>query len=190
MSPEEKTLAVAIEVAREIESLGAPCAVIGAVALAVHGYPRATADLDVATLLPTEAQLSELADALRMRGYVVEVATPDAQDPLGGVVTVVAPEADPVQVINYFNPWNGWAPAGKAALDTAMPDVLGPLAVVDLPHLIALKLYAGGRKSELDVLELLSRHPVEAVAEARDVCKSLRLEAALEHALRGADPTP
>jgi hypothetical protein len=186
MSPEERTLAVAVEVAHAIEALGAPSAVIGAVALAVHGYPRATADLDVATLLPTEAALLELAETLRHRGYRVSVATPDAQDPLGGVLTIVAPDADPVQVVNFFNPWNGWAPVGKAALESALPGVLGPLAVVDVPHLVALKLYAGGRKSELDVLELLSRQPPQALEDTRAVCKRLRLDAALDHALRGA----
>jgi hypothetical protein len=47
---------------------------------------------------------------------------------------------------------------------------LGSLAVVDLPHLVALKLYAGGRKSMVDVLELLDRNPDADRARIRDLC--------------------
>lgn len=43
--------------------------------------------------------------------------------------------------------------------------------MVDLPHLIALKLYAGGRKSELDVLELLSCNPETDLVAVRQLCE-------------------
>lgn len=186
MSAEEATLAVAVEVARVLEAHEAPCAVIGAVALAVHRYPRATRDLDLGTLLRSEGDVVRVAEDLRACGLEVDVALADRDDPLGGVLTVRREGADPVQVVNFFNPWNGWAPAGKAALDTATPGALGALAVVDVPHLVALKLYAGGRRSALDILELLSRHSPEVLEETRAVCRTLALEAALESAL-GAD---
>lgn len=183
MSPGERTLEVAAEVAALLAERGARCAVIGAVALAVRGYPRATEDLDLATLLRTTRELDELGDALRARGYDAQLSRPDADDPLGGVLTILAEGADPVQVVNYFNPWNGWSVVGKEALETAEPDALPPLAVVDVAHLVALKLYAGGRKSALDVLELLSRQPPEALEETRAVCRRLGLDAALERVL-------
>lgn len=186
MSPGERTLEVAAEVAALLAAHGARCAVIGAVALAVRGYPRATEDLDLATVVRSLGELSALADALRQRGYEVHLALPDAEDPLGGVITVIAPDADPVQVVNYFNPWNGWALVGKEAIESAEPDALPPLAVVDVPHLVALKLYAGGRKSSLDVLELLSRQQPPALEETRAVCARLGLASELDRAL-GSD---
>lgn len=184
MSPGERTLEVAAEVAALLAERGFRAAVIGAVALAVRGYPRATEDLDLATLVRSLAELGALADALRLRGYEVQLALPDAEDPLGGVITVIAEDADPVQVVNYFNPWNGWALVGKEAIESAEPDALPPLAVVDVPHLVALKLYAGGRKSSLDVLELLSRQPASVLDTTRAVCARLGLDAELDRVLR------
>ena len=51
---------------------------------------------------------------------------------------------------------------------------------VPLPHLVALKLYAGGTKSLADIVELLSRNPDADVAAIRDLCQRWRL--------RGLDP--
>lgn len=53
--------------------------------------------------------------------------------------------------------------------------------VVSLPYLIALKLYAGGRKATNDVLELLERNREQLdLAGLRDVCNRHGLGAALE----------
>lgn len=87
-----------------------------------------------------------------------------------------------MQVVNYFNPWRGWIEVGKAAVESAEPNALQALAVVDIPHLVALKLYAGGRKSELDVLELLERNPA-ALDEVRRVCERVGLASELEAVL-------
>lgn len=57
------------------------------------------------------------------------------------------------------------------------------LPVVDLPHLIALKLYAGGRKSELDVLELLARNPAASRDEIVETCARFGLGDALARLL-------
>jgi hypothetical protein len=56
-----------------------------------------------------------------------------------------------------------------------------PLRVVGLPYLIALKLYAGGYKSEADVAALLERNREHLdLAGLRDVCNRHGLGAALE----------
>lgn len=180
MTALDRTLEVAGDVADVVRAHGHTVAVIGAVALAVHGYPRSTEDLELGTLVRTPRELTEVAAALRARGHAVRVALPDAEDPLGGVLTIEAPGAEPVQLVNFFNPWNGWALPGKLALETASPDVLPRLAVVDVPHLVALKLYAGGRKSEVDVLELLERQGPEAVEASRRVCHACELGAAFD----------
>ena len=44
-----------------------------------------------------------------------------------------------------------------------------------LPHLVALKLYAGGTKSRADIVELLARNPDADMAAIRDLCRGWRL---------------
>jgi hypothetical protein len=99
----QRTLEVASEVLAALRDQGLDAVVIGAMALAVHGYPRATEDLDLA-IATAPRNLHTLAEALRRRGCDVEVREPDAQDPLGGVVDIRASGADLVQVVNFDNP--------------------------------------------------------------------------------------
>src|SRR5262249_42844110 len=88
----ERTLEVAADVARILKEHGYGAAVSGAGALAARGYPRATIDLDLATLVQPDTlrALGALAETFRARGYEVEVVEPDADDPLGGVVNIQA----------------------------------------------------------------------------------------------------
>lgn len=165
---------------------GAKTAVIGAVALAVRGYARGTDDLDLATVTDVFTVLRDISLELASLGYEADLVLPDADDALGGVLSVAAPGAALVQVVNYLNPWRGWTVVGKEAVDTAEPNLLGDLAVVDIPHLVALKLYAGGNKSRLDVLELLDRNPT-ALPEVETVCERLGLASQLA-ALRRFEP--
>lgn len=184
MSRAERTLAVAADVAAVLATHGVASAVIGAVALAVHGYVRDTEDFDIATATDPFRVLGLVEKELASR-YRVELITPDADDPLGGCLNITGDDFDLVQIVNFENPLRpGVGAAGRAAVETATPNVLGTLAVADLPHLIALKLYAGGRKNELDVLEVLDRHPEldqEALAE---LCKTLGLEKELRNLKR------
>jgi len=169
VSPEEQTLALANEVADTLAARGAKSAVIGAIAVAIHGYPRSTQDVDLATTTDL-AILREVASELQTRGCIVRLGEPDHEDPLGGVLTVVRGDADPVQVVNYANPFfPGSGALAKEAIESAVQK-LGPLAVVDLSHLIALKLYAGGAKSKLDVVELLARNATADRGAIANVC--------------------
>lgn len=180
MTRAERTLAVATDVAQTLARHNVSCAVIGAVALAVHGYVRDTEDFDIATATDPFRVLGLVEKELAAR-YAVELITPDADDPLGGCLNVTGDDFDLVQVVNFDNPYRpGAGSAGRAAVETATPNVLGTLAVADLPHLIALKLYAGGRKNELDVLELLDRNPALKRDALAAVCKALGLEAELQ----------
>ncbi len=97
---------------------------------------------------------------------------------IGGVVDVRG-SFGVVQIVNYGGRFPAVIDGGLAAADT----VIRPgshLRIVPLPHLIALKLYAGGTKSRADIVELLSRNPDADVAAIRDLCRSWRL--------RGLDP--
>jgi len=51
-----------------------------------------------------------------------------------------------------------------------------PLRIVPIPHLVALKLYAGGYKSKADIVQLLARNPGLDLDEIRTVCKQYRLK--------------
>ena len=161
-SRSERTLEVAAGVARILDELGAPSALIGAAALAVHGYPRATEDIDLAVATDPFSTLA----AARRRivaelGVAASLVNPDADDPLGGVLTVTGEGFDPVQVVNFLNPLGSSSNPGRDAIDGAAAGLIGgtPLRVVTIPYLVALKLYAGGYKATLDVLELLARNP-------------------------------
>jgi hypothetical protein len=84
-----------------------------------------------------------------------------------------------VQIVNYGGRFPAVIDGGLAAADT----VIRPgsrLRIVPLPHLVALKLYAGGTKSRADIVEVLSRNPDADMAKIRELCQGWRL--------RGLDP--
>ena len=177
MTDPDEMIRAAEQVTGILEARGVEAMVIGAVALAAHGYVRFTEDLDlgVNTDLST---LAQVADALRAAGFAVEFRKPDGQDPLGGVVDVRGPFGL-VQIVNYGGRFPAVIDGGLAAADTVIRSG-SRLRIVPLPHLVALKLYAGGTKSRADIVELLARNPDADVAAIRHLCKSWRL--------RGLDP--
>ena len=141
--------------------------VIGAVALAAHHYVRQTDDLDLGVNadLPT---LRAVVTSLREAGLDVELREPDGADPLGGVIDVSG-DFGLVQIISYA----GCFPAvieDAVRLSTLVVREDSPLKIVPIPHLIALKLYAGGHKSKADIIELLVRNPDFELEEVRSVC--------------------
>ena len=141
--------------------------VIGAVALAAHHYVRQTEDLDLGVNadLPT---LRAVVISLREAGLDVELREPDGADPLGGVIDVSG-DFGLVQIISYA----GRFPAvieDAVRLSTLVVREDSPLKIVPIPHLIALKLYAGGHKSKADIIELLVRNPDFELEEVRSVC--------------------
>lgn len=177
----EATLAAAERIVQVILDVPSEALLIGGLALAVHYYPRDTVDLDLATAM-TRRQLQEAADRLRALGMAVDLHPPDAADPLGGVIDVRCEGADPIQIVNFLNePAGGFPRLVKEANAAAREIVPGsPLRVVALPHLVAFKLYAGGRKSELDILELLDRNPDADIKAIRSLCASYRLAEAFD----------
>lgn len=182
---EEPTLVAAEKVAAILSRAGVDVVLIGAAALAVHGYPRATSDLDLATGVDPKV-LREVARELQREGFAAEISEPDPDDPLGGVLQVSAPGIDPIEIVNFCNPPSGGFPAlVSAALQDAVPYRTGAsLRVVSLPHLVVFKLYAGGTQSKLDVLELLSRNPQVDLNSLRELCRRFRLDRRLEAWLR------
>jgi len=99
-----------------LESRGVGAVVIGAVALAAHGYVRFTEDLDLGVNTDS-ATLHQVATALRTAGFEVELREPDGQDPLGGVVDVRGPFGL-VQIVNYGGRFPAVIDAALATADT------------------------------------------------------------------------
>lgn len=147
--------------------------VIGAVALAAHHYVRMTDDLNLG-VNANVATLREIAASLREAGRQVELREPDQGDPLGGVIDVRS-RGGLIQIISYADRFP--AVIDDALRLSTLPAQEGSaLRIVPLPHLIALKLYAGGFKSKADIVELLIRNPKLDLAEVRAVCARYQLD--------------
>jgi hypothetical protein len=167
MSEADAILQAAEEVVTVLRAHRVEAVVIGAVALAAFHYVRYTEDVDLGVNadLPT---LRVAMDALRARGYTVDLREPDATDPLGGVMDVSGPFGL-VQVISYAGRFPAVIDdAVRLSRSTVKAD--SPLRLVPLPQLIALKLYAGGHKSKADIVELLARNPDLDLDEVRRLC--------------------
>ncbi len=155
-----KTLVLAEWIADRVQEQGGHCAVIGAVALAAHGYARTTRDLDLATELDPVTQMRDIEAICRQEGMHAVLRLPDAEDPRGGVLTVHGQASHPVQLVNFHNPLRATRNPGADAIATSCALIAGsPLRIAGVAQLVALKLYAGGFKSKLDVLELLRCQP-------------------------------
>ncbi len=170
------TLALVFAVRSVLDAHGLDSAIIGAGALAIHGYVRATGDVDLAVV-------SDLATLRRVTSELIDADTaatfiePDADDHLGGVVTIVRSGAKPVQLVNFVNERRARnRNPGLEAIRTRITS--DTLAVVDLAHLVALKLWAGGPKSVSDVVGPLEANPGADLAAIDDVCARFELSEA------------
>lgn len=134
--------------------------VIGAAALAVHGYARQSVDLDLAIYENPFEIFESLRNKFSAVGFHAETVTPDADDPLGGVINITGPDFDPVQVINFMNPLRPQRLhklVGEALAE--LRDDPGQLQVVSAELLILLKIYAGDAQSLADVRRLMEANP-------------------------------
>jgi hypothetical protein len=152
-------------------------ALIGAYALAAYHYVRGSSDIDLATNVQLH-ELQSLKRALEDVGLHTKLNTPDDQDPLGGVLVIwerandEGEPIDPVEVVNYYNPYRPQRTPARDAIKNAISLAEKPgLRYPRLSDLIALKLYAGSRGDEADVVELLVRNPGADLDEVRATCK-------------------
>lgn len=122
-------------------------ALIGAAALAARGIARSTYDID---LLTTDTRVldSALWAGSSRDDVVVDVRRGDFDDPLGGVVRLVAPGERPVDIILGRHAWQTTAIARAEAVPEGPPVILAH-------DLVLLKLYAGGSQDLWDIRELL-----------------------------------
>jgi hypothetical protein len=153
--------------------LGIGTALIGGAALAVHNYVRATPGIDLGAAVDPFRELRLLRLQLDAEGFHTEISLPDAKDVLGGLLRVCwrSDDEERVDVINFQNPLNAGQNPGLEAVQTATTiGASESLRCVTLAHLTALKLYAGSRRDQADVIELLRRNPTSDRALIREVC--------------------
>jgi len=139
------------KVASHLAQRRTPFAAVGGVALAVRGVARSTFDVD---LLTTDtAVLTDPYWLLPERdGAQVEIRRGDGDDPLRGLVRLVARDERPVDVVVGRGAWlEGVLKRSEpfALLDTKVP-------VVRAADLVLLKLHAGGAQDLWDVAQLLA----------------------------------
>lgn len=171
-----------VEAAERVASLlrnqGVGTVLIGAAAMAAHGYVRFTEDIGLGVELEVHA-LRSLAAALRSEGFAVQLREPDDDDPLGGVIDISGPFGL-VQIVSFANRFP--AAIRDALAEESIPITEGGLLAIPLPQLVALKLYAGGTRSHADIVELLRRNPDADLDLIRETCRRYRLKG-LDHLL-------
>jgi hypothetical protein len=138
-------------VARTLEALSVPFALIGAHAMAARGYPRFTADVDLLTTDRCVLDPSARA-ALVGAGAGVDPRTGDADDPLAGVIHIQLADETDVDVIVGRWPWE----AGVIARAERLAVLGTNLPVPRTSDLILLKLAAGGYLDRQDAAALLA----------------------------------
>lgn len=134
---------------------------IGAAAMAVHGVPRSTRDVDLLTL--SAECLSDTFWAA-LAGAEAHVRRGDAEDPLAGVVRLHAAGEQPVDVVVGKSAWQ--AAIFARARQTEIEGVRVPVA--SAADLILLKLYAGGPQDAWDVEQLLAASDRDELARQID----------------------
>lgn len=134
-------------------------ALIGGLAVAAWGVPRATHDLDFAVALGSANPLG-LSRSLDAR---YEAGGTD--DPLSGVfqtTVTVAGVSIPVQLIILPRTWNAIIFQGIQPLSVYGLEV----PIVSWQSLVLLKLYAGGQQDVLDAQQIIAvREPSQAEKE-------------------------
>ncbi len=132
------------------------CVLIGALAVAVHGRPRATKDVDFIA----RTSLRDVAAILEEHGLVVEWRR---GDPFEGVPTLlrVVVQGVTVDILPELIPID-WSRRVR------VPYRGGVLSVVEVSDLLRLKLRAGGILDLIDCAHVLWRHP-DLVPFAREL---------------------
>ena len=137
-----------------LDARGVAAALIGGVALAVHGVARSTWDID---LLVVDGTVLDPGFWAAWTGPIPDIRRGDAEDPLAGVVRL-AGTAEPIDVIVGRHRWqrNLFGRSVRVALGGRH------LPVVDAADLILLKLDAAGPQDLLDIEILVTAQPALA----------------------------
>lgn len=154
-----------------LESRRVPYAVIGGLAVAAWGVPRATEDID---LLADVSPSPEIDAALRAAGFDLEWRRGGADDPVPLLLRLRSASGPEIDVVSATRAWEREM-LGRSVRVRLPGSLKTPVVAVE--DLIVLKLLAGGPGDLADVAELLERvgslPELEARAAARGVADLL-----------------
>lgn len=128
-----------------------PCALMGGLAVAAWGAPRATEDID---LLADASPSPELNAALRAAGFEAEWRRGDPDDPIPLLLRLRSASGPEIDVVCATRLWE--REMLNRSIRVRIPGGL-ETPVIALEDLIVLKLMAGGPGDLVDIADLLER---------------------------------
>ncbi len=154
--------------ARLVRILGPDrCLLIGALAVAAHGYPHATDDVDVLT----SRDLGDAAKLLKSQGVdTVMVRRPALDRGFSRLHAVLEGTRFDILPELVLLRWD-------CALTLSLHRTV--LKIVDLDGLLRLKLRAGGPQDLMDAAHLLLQHP-DRISGAREAARAYHLQDKLD----------
>jgi predicted nucleotidyltransferase len=127
-----------LDVVEVLAREGIDYAVVGALAAAVYGAIRASADADALVSL-TAARLSNLSQALKKKGFAVEMRRGDAEDPIPAMLVISDKQGNRVDLLGGLR---GLDPQ-TLSRTLEVPFSGTTLRVVCREDFIAMKCFAG-----------------------------------------------
>ena len=127
-------------------------ALIGGMAVATRGFPRATKDIDFFIAADEGYFRKEVAKKLETKGYSVEIYKGDFNDPLRGLIRIL--DKDNTSLIDLILAHREWQ---EEIINFAEEIILGDISVpiARAEDLVVLKLKAGSPRDLLDAEELV-----------------------------------
>ena len=166
-----------VEISALLTTAGISHCLVGGYAVAVHGIPRQTVDIDFLIALPA-TKTDDFTNLLRIKGYKATHRKTDLLDPLGDVFFVQTEV--PVQLIcaKYQH--------HLAAIERAvLIDYSGQkIRVVTAEDLVIFKLKAGGPRDLWDAENLLAFNQNLDLEYLLSVAKELRVDRRLKSLIK------
>lgn len=168
-----------VEVSKLLTLAGIPYCLIGGYAVAVHGIPRHTVDIDFLITLPA-AETQNLSNLLRIKGYELELSKAELLDPLGDVFFLHTEV--PVQLICAKYQHHFTAINNAVTIDYSGQKI----RVITAEDLIILKIVAGGPRDLWDAENLLAFNQDLDVGYLQQTAKELRINRRLQSVIKRA----
>lgn len=164
----------------------AQIALIGGVAAVYHGAERTTFDVDTCFYTPDDNPGSAFYAFLkkhfpqRFQLRFME-ASKDPTDPFKHDLIIIQDANDEYPRIDILVVRYKWELEG---LEQAKTSVKLSFPIMPAPYLVAMKLVAGGRKDELDVIDMLKGMSEEELNKTKELAKKVRRDRNFKTLLR------
>jgi hypothetical protein len=141
------------DVVRALNERGIPYAVIGAMAVSVHGVVRASVDADAVVSVALSG-LRALGNDLAAEGLIIEFREGDVFDPIPAMLIVSDRHDNRVDLLMSLRGLD--ADIYERAIEVQLPEYEYPLRIASKEDVIAMKLFAGGPLDLLDAKRLVA----------------------------------